>query len=445
MNSTTLLRSGSTVFLLAFPLITLILMISSCDGEKTDDQTTDSATATESDSDSVVAIEGEVEIFTWWTALGEADALSALLNVYNSIYPNVDIIDISGILGDGAVALAAIEERIDNGEAPPDVMQISSGSMDINSWIRYNNVNGNNKLQPLDFLWEKENWTVDYPPKIKETMTGSDGHFYGVPIGMHRINNLVVNKSLVPQSPTTYQEFIAVAQNIATRGITPVIICEDPWILNLMLHSVMASISPDLYAQFYSNSLDVSTSDGQAFLRAGIERFLEILTYASPADATTDDRSCWLNATDAIYNGTAGMFFHPDWVKGYLTSLGFSPGIDFDSVAVFGTTPLFRFNVDSFVLFKDAQNMDNAISFLSVAGSPEGQMAFNIIKGSSPVHPNIDQQSTLWDSIAASTKQHFDQSTYRLWDWDYQNQDLGTIGSRLYKGTLTVDEAIARF
>ncbi|MBN2715078.1 MAG: extracellular solute-binding protein [Deltaproteobacteria bacterium] len=426
-------------------MFTLILFIFACDSKKTDDQTSDSETATDTESDSVIAIEGEVEIFTWWTALGEADALSALLNVYNGIYPNIDVIDISGIMGDGAVAMAAIKERIDNGEAPPDVMQISSGSKDINSWIRYNNVIENNKLQSLDFLWEQENWTVDYPPRIKETMTGNDGHIYSVPIGMHRFNNLVVNKSLVPQSPTTYQEFIAAAQNIASRGIAPVVICEDPWILNIMLHSIMASISPDLYVQFYSHSLDVSTDAGQAFLRSGLERFLEILTYAAPADATTDDRSCWLNATDAIYSGAAAMFFHPDWVKGYLTSLGFSPGIDFDSVAVFDTAPLFRFNVDSFVLFKDAQNMDNAVGFLTVVGSPEGQIAFNTIKGSSPVHPNIDQQSALWDAIAASTKQQFDESTYRLWDLEYLNQDLGMIGSQLYKGTMTVDEAIARF
>ena len=89
--------------------------------------------------------------------------------------------------------------------------------------------------------------------------------------------------------------------------------------------------------------------------------------------------------------------------------------------------------------------MDNAVRFLRVAGSPEGQVAFNTVKGSTPINPNIDAQSALWDSIAESTKQHFDSATHRLWDLEYNNQNLGEIGSQLYRGTISVDQAVSRF
>jgi glucose/mannose transport system substrate-binding protein len=224
-----------------------------------------------------------------------------------------------------------------------------------------------------------------------------------------------------------------------------VVFCEDAWILDIMLHSVLASVDAELYEKFYLLQLNTGSDAGEAFLRTGFERYLEILSYGSPADATTSDKSCWINASEAIYDETAGMFFHPDWVKGYLSSLGFSAGIDFDSVPVFGTEDVFRFNVDSFVMFKDALNVNNGVNFLSAVGSPEGQVAFNTIKGSSPVNSNIDRESSLWDSVSESTLNHFDGATYRLWDLDYYNEPLGDIGSRLYRGILTVDQAVAKF
>lgn len=36
---------------------------------------------------------GKIEIFSWWTAGGEAEGLQALFDIYSKLYPDVEIIN----------------------------------------------------------------------------------------------------------------------------------------------------------------------------------------------------------------------------------------------------------------------------------------------------------------------------------------------------------------
>ncbi len=74
-----------------------------------------------------------------------------------------------------------------------------------------------------------------------------------------------------------------------------------------------------------------------------------------------------------------------------------------------GTDGIFIVLSDSFGLPKNAPNRDNAISFLKVVGSREGQDAFNPIKGSIPAR--ADGDPSLYDEYQLTAMEDFATNT----------------------------------
>ena len=77
-----------------------------------------------------------------------------------------------------------------------------------------------------------------------------------------------------------------------------------------------------------------------------------------------------------------------DWTHGVLMSKGFT---DYYWTTAPGTEGFFVLLSDSFGLPKNAPDRENAIAFLRILGSKEGQDAFNPIKGSIPARTDGDR------------------------------------------------------
>jgi ABC-type glycerol-3-phosphate transport system substrate-binding protein len=81
-----------------------------------------------------------------------------------------------------------------------------------------------------------------------------------------------------------------------------------------------------------------------------------------------------------------------DWAKGYLTSLGWTPGVDFGVSGPPGAFDLFWYGDDSFAIPVSAMHQKNAREFLSVVTSKAAQVAFNKQKGSTPIRSDVRDQ-----------------------------------------------------
>ena len=68
----------------------------------------------------------KVEMFSWWTAGGEADGLNAMYAIYKQKYPNVEIINATVAGGAGTNAKAVLSTRLTGGD-PPDAFQLHAG------------------------------------------------------------------------------------------------------------------------------------------------------------------------------------------------------------------------------------------------------------------------------------------------------------------------------
>jgi len=78
---------------------------------------------------------GKLEIFSWWTAGGEADALQALFDVYHKQYPAVQIVNATVAGGAGTNAKAVLKTRMLGGD-PPDTFQVHAGHELIDTWVK---------------------------------------------------------------------------------------------------------------------------------------------------------------------------------------------------------------------------------------------------------------------------------------------------------------------
>jgi glucose/mannose transport system substrate-binding protein len=80
-----------------------------------------------------------------------------------------------------------------------------------------------------------------------------------------------------------------------------------------------------------------------------------------------------------------------DWAEGFFREVGMAPNEDYGWAPVPGTAGNFQFLSDSFVLPKNAPHREAAIAWLTLAGSQEGQDAFNPVKGSIPARNDADR------------------------------------------------------
>ena len=90
-----------------------------------------------------------------------------------------------------------------------------------------------------------------------------------------------------------------------------------------------------------------------------------------------------------------------DWVEGYYRELKKQPLKDYGWTPVPGTAGTFDFLSDSFILPVGAKHRQEAIAWLTMAGSKAGQDAFNPLKGSIPARR--DDERSLYGIYSQST------------------------------------------
>src|SRR2546428_12858512 len=82
---------------------------------------------------------GSLEIFSWWTAGGEADGLAEMFKIYQQEYPGVKIVNAAVAGGAGSNANGPLVAPIEGGK-PPDSFQVHAGTEVISDLVRGDNM-----------------------------------------------------------------------------------------------------------------------------------------------------------------------------------------------------------------------------------------------------------------------------------------------------------------
>jgi glucose/mannose transport system substrate-binding protein len=341
------------------------------------------------------AADQKLEIFTYWTAGGEADGLAALEKVFASKFPGVNVTNAVVAGGAGSNATAVLATRMQGGH-PPDTFQIHGGAELLETWVK------TGFMQPLGKLYEAEGLNQKFPKQLIDLVSWQ-GQPYSVPVNVHRNGVLWFNKKLFTDNgiaaPKTWDEFFAAAEKLKAKGVTPLALGDkDKWeSLQLFENILLATLGPDSYKQLWAGKF--AWTDPK--VTKSLETMKKVLAYVN------DDHSAltWDQASGLVLRGKAAMNLMGDWAKGYFTSNGWQVGTDFGWAPAPGTQGSFIVVTDTFGLPKGAKNAEAAMKWLATCASVPGQDAFNPKKGSIPAR--IDADKSLYDAYSREAMADF--------------------------------------
>jgi glucose/mannose transport system substrate-binding protein len=324
----------------------------------------------------------KLEIFSWWTAGGEADGLNAMFAIYKKRYPGVEIINATVAGGAGTNAKAVLKTRMQGGD-PPDSFQVHGGAELVDTWVKPG------LLEPISSIYKGEGWT-NVMPKDLVDMISSGGEQYAVPVNVHRGNVLWYNKKIFDDNklkpPATWDEFFKVADALKAKGIAPLALGDkNKWeAAHLFEDILLATIGVDGYRGLWTGKTEWG---GDGVSRA-LAAYAKILTYVNSDHAA----GTWDSASQMLIDRKAAMNIMGDWAAGYFTSKGWKPTIDYGFAPAPGTIGVFVVVTDTFGLPKKVPHREEALNWLRVAGSKEGQEAFNPLKGSICARTDCDSK-----------------------------------------------------
>lgn len=339
------------------------------------------------------AVSGQLEIFSWWTAGGEAEGLEAMLEIFSQQYPEVEVINATVAGGAGVDARAVLATRMHGGD-PPDSFQVHIGRELIDTYVVAD------QMEPLTWLYEEEGWLEVMPPALVEMMY-YNGEIWSVPVNIHRANVLWYNKAIFEEHgltpPATLEDFFAAAETLEKAGIVPLALGESWTQVHLFETVLLGTLGPEAYNGLWTGDTDWGSPE----VAKALEHFARMFDYVNEDFAALT----WDQATQLVIDGTAAMNIMGDWAEGYFKAKGWTPAVEFGWAPSPGTAGAFDALSDSFGLPRNAPNREAAIAWLRVCGSRAGQDAFNPIKGSIPARTDSDR--TLYDPYLQSAMDDF--------------------------------------
>jgi glucose/mannose transport system substrate-binding protein len=359
-------------------LAAVALVVAACGGGATTAPSTAPSEAPSGEPSAAPSAEltGEVEVFSWWTGGGEAAGLEAMIEVFNAKYPGVEFINAAVAGGAGTNARAVLATRLQANE-PPDSFQGHAGQELIGTYV------AGGVIEPLNDLFASIGLLDKLPPTLVPLISQGD-QIYSVPVNIHRANVLWYNPKVMSDlgltPPTTWDEFFTAAETIKAAGKIPLALGEQWTALHLFESVLLGSLGPEKYNALWTTGADWGSAD----VTAALETYKKVLDYTNE-DATS---LTWQDASKLVADGQAAMNIMGDWADGYFSgtveggNLGLVPGEGYGWAPTPGTKGAFQFLSDSFTLPKGAPDPENAMAWLAVAGSKEGQEAFNPVKGS---------------------------------------------------------------
>ena len=337
-------------------------------------------------------VETSLQVFSWWTAGGELQALDALKANFNLHNPHIKFINEAVAGGAGTNAKAVLAQRLAAGN-PPDTFQAQAGAM-VGDYITAG------QLEDVTFLYTANGWDKSFNQDVLKLIQ-RDGRYYSVPVDIHHINVLWSNKRLcdrigIATNPQTIPEFIDALTKVQQHGLIPLAISRDPsesWQLQHVMEAMLiGTLGPDGWSALWQTGANWSAPG----VTQALEYFHQVMLHAPG----TGGNMSWDQVSAQVAKGEAAYQIMGDWTEASFTvTFELVPHVDYDWSASPGTTGVFDFASDCFTLPKGAPHRDATIAWLTECGSQEGQDAFTTVKGAIPPRAVVGaEERTLFDT-----------------------------------------------
>ncbi|HHQ4733292.1 MULTISPECIES: ABC transporter substrate-binding protein [Aeromonas] len=336
----------------------------------------------------------QVEVLHWWTSGGEAKAVEVLKSEWTRQGNQWNDFAVQG--GGGKSAMTVLKSRA-LAANPPEAAHLKG--YELKEWA------GLGFLRDLSPMAEHLGWYSQMPPMVRATLS-QNGALMAVPTGIHRVNWLWLNRKIFERNkltpPTSWAQFVTVADQLKKRGITPLAIGNEPWQLAVLFETVaLGEGGKEFYRKAFLEQ-DSATLTGPDMVRV-LTRFQQLRAYVPQKYAGLK----WHQATNLLESGGAAMQVMGDWVKGELSAGNYRPGEDIACLPSPGSAGLFSYNLDSIAMFKqrDPAQLQAQGDLAQLLMTPQFQEEFNRVKGSIPALTNPDMSK--FDRCAVRSYQDF--------------------------------------
>ena len=340
-----------------------------------------------------------VTFIHWWESPSELAAVEALVAAFEKKHPGTPVHALAADShGGGARMFSAIRSAA-RGKNPPDAFQVHAGAP-LRPYFDAGLLNA------IDHVWTEEGLDKVVPPII-QSMSRVDGHFYSLPMNVHRNNLIWYNKLLLdkhridPDALATWDALFEAAQKLEAAGVKHPLQLGVAWTASVAFESILASLSVGGYEDWINGK--ITAGDDPRLLEAfGILK--KYLAHANPDSATTE----WDAAIRRVLRGEAAFCLMGDWANGEFRLAKLTYGKDYGAVPVPGARGLYAATIDGFAQTRGRAVSETSDRWMRLAASREGQDAFNAAKGSIPARTDADgsrydayQRSALADFKAA--------------------------------------------
>ncbi len=302
----------------------------------------------------------EVQLLNWWTSGGEAAALNVLKQYLGKEGYTWKDVPVAG--GGGEAAMTTLKAMLAAGKPPMASQILGYFALDYAEA---------GKLANVDSLAKKEGW-ANVVPKALQKFTTTDGNWDAVPINIHSVNWIWVNKALMDKiggtEPKNFDELLTLLDKAKKAGVIPLALGGQPWQEATMFDSVVMSTGgPDFYKKAFVDLDDAALKSDT--MKKSFDNLAKLRAYVDPNYAGRD----WNLATSMVIKGDALLQVMGDWAKGEFVNANQKAGKDFLCYRFPGTDGTVIYNTDMFAMFKVPESeRAGQLALADATMNPEG-------------------------------------------------------------------------
>ena len=341
--------------------------------------------------------EGTVNVYHWWTAGGEKDAIESVVSTFGEIYENTEAKSNPIPGGAGGAMVMKVKVLSQTGKSP-EAFQAHPGQ-EIQPYLDAD------LLLNLNAVWEYGELEDRAIPGIIEMCTASDGNHYVVPIGIHKTNIILYNihvfekygVAIPDHEDITWEEFWAICDELAAKmpeGEYPLDLGDQKgWPACQVFENILLGTDPQIYEDFINGNYDVDA------LTKVMETYTKLMDYVAPDHNSRD----WYHATGAMVNGTYAMQIMGAWAQPLMTNMDQVYGKDYGVFTFPGTAGWFGMCVDGFVVSNDSANVEGGVRWAYSVCTQDVQEYFSGLKES--ISPYNDTPDDVYNELTLHFKE----------------------------------------
>lgn len=329
---------------------------------------------------------GTVNVYHWWTAGGEKDAIESVVDDFTDTYVKTKAKS-NAIPGGAGGAMVMKVKVLQQAGKSPETFQAHPGQ-EIEPYLT------SDMLLNLNQVWDYANLSERALPGLEELCTASDGNKYIVPIGIHKTNVIFYNIHVfekygieIPDhEDITWEEFWSLCDQLAAAmpdGEYPLDLGDRKgWPACQVFEDIMIGTDPQIYEDFINGNYNVDD------VTTVLSTYTKLMDYVAPDHSSRD----WYEASGQVVAGTYAMQIMGAWMQPLMTSMDQVYGEDYGIFTFPGTDGWFGMNVDGFVVSNDSADVEGGLRWAYNVSTDGVQKAFSTLKESiSPYSDTPDE------------------------------------------------------